>query len=100
MIHADIVETDVLVIGGGGAGFKAAIESSNAGVSDAGVSVTLALKVRIGSSGATPIALGGIAAVGLWHERGDSKEVHFTDTIKGGAYLNERKLVKILVEES
>jgi fumarate reductase (CoM/CoB) subunit A len=91
----ELVETDVLVVGGGGAGLRAAIEASNSGAS-----VTIVLKGLLGSSGSTPMAMGAIAGVGPWHEVKDSREVHFMDTVKGGAYLNEQKLVRILVEEA
>jgi len=91
----ELHETDVLVVGGGGAGLRAAIEASNAGVS-----VAIALKGRLGSSGSTHMAMGAMAGVGPWHEVNDSIDVHFMDTVKGGAYLNEQKLVRILVEEA
>jgi fumarate reductase (CoM/CoB) subunit A len=91
----EIIETDVLVIGGGGAALRAALEAV-----EAGISVALILKGYVGGSGATPMAMGAAAAVGPWREEGDSEEIHLFDTIKGGAYINEQKLVKILVEES
>ncbi len=89
------LETDILVIGGGAAGAFAAL-----GASKLGGDTCLAVKGYFGKSGATPMAPGAVAAVGPWHSPGDSKELHFQDTIKGGAYLNEQKLVKIMVEEA
>lgn len=91
----ELVETDVLVVGGGGAGLRALIEASNLGVS-----TVLVLKGVLGSSGSTHMAMGAMAGVGPWHEVNDSKDVHFMDTIKGGVYLNEQKLVRILVEDA
>lgn len=88
-------ETDVLVIGGGGAGAMAAYEASKHGVT-----VTMVLKGFPQRSGSTIMAPGAIAGAGAWHVEGDSKDVHFADTIKGGSYLNEQRLVRILVEES
>ena len=88
-------ETDVLVIGGGGAGAMAAYEASKHGVT-----VTMVLKGLPQRSGSTIMAPGAIAGAGDWHVEGDSKDVHFADTIKGGGYLNEQRLVRILVEES
>ena len=44
--------------------------------------------------------MGAATAVGPWHEPQDSQQVHFEDTVKGGSYLNEQNLVRILVEES
>lgn len=49
--------------------------------------------------GATCLAPGAIAAVGPWCKEGDSKDLHFKDTVEGGAYLNEQKLVRIVIEE-
>lgn len=91
----ELIETDVLVVGGGGAGLRALIEASNSGVS-----TVLVLKGILGSSGSTPMAMGAMAGVGSWHEAGDSKDVHFLDTVKGGAYLNEQNLVRIFVDEA
>jgi len=82
------VESDVLVIGGGGAGLMAAIKAE--------CNVVIAVK----GVGATVMAPGGVAGVGSWCKTGDSKDLHFKDTVKGGAYLNEQKLVRILVDEA
>jgi succinate dehydrogenase/fumarate reductase flavoprotein subunit len=87
--------SDVLVIGGGGGGSMAAYEASKHGVS-----VNLVLKGRPQRSGATIMAPGAIAGVGEWHVQGDSKDIHFHDTVKGGSYMNEQRLVRIMVEES
>jgi fumarate reductase (CoM/CoB) subunit A len=95
MMKPEIIETDVLVIGGGGAALRAALEAI-----EAGVSVAAVLKGHVGGSGATPMAMGAAAAVGPWREEKDSEEIHLLDTIKGGAYINEQKLVRILVEEA
>jgi succinate dehydrogenase/fumarate reductase flavoprotein subunit len=89
------VETDILVIGGGGGGAMAAYEASKHGVS-----VTMVLKGRPQRCGSTIMAPGAIAGVGEWHVSGDSRDVHFADTVKGGGYLNEQRLVRIMVEES
>jgi len=89
------LETDVLVIGGGGAGAMAAYEASKHGVS-----VTMALKGRPQRCGSTIMAPGAIAGVGDWHVPGDSRDIHFNDTIKGGSFMGEQTLVRIMVEES
>jgi len=91
----EVIETDVLVIGGGGAGAYAAYEASKVGQT-----VTLVLKGFLGKSGSTPLAPGAIAAVGPWQHPQDSQDLHFLDTLKGGAFLNEQKLVRIMVEEA
>jgi fumarate reductase (CoM/CoB) subunit A len=64
------------------------------------MSVAIVCKGELAMSGATPMAVGAAAAVGPWHVEGDSREVHFRDTVKGGGYLNEQRLVRILVDES
>jgi fumarate reductase (CoM/CoB) subunit A len=87
----DCVDSHVLVIGSGGAGVRAAIESSAYG------DVTLVSKTVIGKGGCTPMAEGGYNAV-LREE--DSCGIHFEDTMKGGASLNDPELVRILVAES
>lgn len=88
-------ETDVLVIGGGGGGAMAAYEASKHGVN-----VMVVLKGHPQHCGSTIMAPGAIAGVGNWHVPGDSRDLHFEDTIKGGSYMNEQRLVRIMVEES
>lgn len=87
--------TDVLVIGGGGAGAMAAYEASKHGVK-----VTMVLKGYPQRNGATLMAPGAIAGVGDWHVQGDSRDLHFQDTVKGGAFMNEQNLVRIMVEKA
>lgn len=81
----------VLVIGSGGAGVRAAIEASAYG------DVALVTKTIAGKGGCTPMAEGGYNAV---LREQDSCGVHFEDTMKGGAYLNDPDLVKTLVAEA
>jgi fumarate reductase (CoM/CoB) subunit A len=87
----DCVDCHVLVIGSGGAGVRAAIEASVYG------DVVLVSKTIIGKGGCTPMAEGGYNAV---LREQDSCGIHFEDTMKGGAYLNDPELVRILVAES
>lgn len=87
-------ETDVLVIGGGAAGARAALKAY-----DEGESVILVTKGRIGKSGCTIGALYS-SGVGPWRNPKDSKENHFEDTVKGGAYLCDRRLARILAFEA
>jgi fumarate reductase (CoM/CoB) subunit A len=88
-------ETDVLVIGAGGGRAMAAYEASKHGVH-----VMMALKGRPHLCGSTIIAPGAIAEVGDWHVAEDSRDIHFRGTIKGGSFLGEQNLVRIMVEES
>ncbi|MEJ1356393.1 MAG: FAD-dependent oxidoreductase [Candidatus Sedimenticola sp. (ex Thyasira tokunagai)] len=85
---APIVETDVLVIGGGGAGCAAALTASRGGAS-----VILATKLRIGDSN-TVMAEGGIQAS---IEKDDTPQMHYDDTLKGGHQNVNKDLVAKLV---
>ena len=89
------ISTDVLIIGSGGAGSRAAIE-----VDDAGLKAIIVSKGLSFRSGCTGMAEGGYNAVFKTVDEDDSIDAHFKDTIKGGSYLNDKKLVEILVNES
>lgn len=89
------ISTDVLIIGSGGAGSRAAIEVDNAGLKAIIVSKGLSFR-----SGCTGMAEGRYNAVFKTVDKDDSKEAHIYDTLKGGSYLNDEKLVEILVNES
>src|SRR5512137_8105 len=91
MLAEEVVDCHVLVIGSGGAGVRATIEASQYG------DTALISKTIVGKGGCTTMAEGGYNAV-LREE--DSCGIHFEDTLKGGAYLNDPELVQILVEES
>ncbi len=84
------IETDVLILGGGGAGVTAAL-----GLADSGLQVHLATKLRLGDAN-TVMAEGGIqAALGL----DDSTRRHFADSYVGGHGKNDTGLLRILCEE-
>ena len=89
-----VVETDVLVIGTGGAGLYAAIRAS-----EAGRRVTIVDKGLVGRSGGT-VSGAGVSAVGPWSEAGDSVDVHFRDTVVGGSFLSDQPLVRVLTAEA
>ena len=82
--------TDVLVIGGGGAGCAAALHAHAAGAN-----VILATKLRLGDSNSV-MAQGGMQ-VSVAPE--DSPVTHFLDTLKGGHMKNDHQLLKVMVEE-
>ncbi len=94
-MEREIHECDVLIIGSGGAGCRAAIEASKHDLDIIIVSKGLSFK-----SGCTTLAEGGYNAAFSAVDCADTPETHFEDTLKGGAYLNDTKLVSILVEES
>ena len=89
------ITSDVLIIGSGGAGSRAAIEVDEAGLKPLIVSKGLSFR-----SGCTGMAEGGYNAVFKTVDKDDSIEAHKKDTLKGGSYLNDEKLVDILVKES
>ena len=90
----EIKEHDVLVIGAGGAGLRAAIEASAQGVS-----VGLVCKSLLGKAH-TVMAEGGMAASLSNADPRDNWEAHFRDTIRGGKYLNNWRMVEIFCQEA
>ena len=88
--HPDI-ETDVLIIGGGGAGASAAIEAD-----ENGAKVTIVTKLRIGDAN-TMMAEGGIQAA---DKPGDSPAQHFLDAFGGGHFAAQKDLLYKLVNEA
>ena len=94
-MESKTIRTDVLIIGSGGAGCRAAIEVSNQGKNPLIVSKGLSFR-----SGCTGMAEGGYNAAFGFVDPEDSFEAHIKDTLKGGSYLNDPKLVDILVNES
>lgn len=94
-MESKIIQTDVLIIGSGGAGSRAAIEVSNMGLKPTIVSKGLSFR-----SGCTGMAEGGYNAVFKAVDPEDSKQTHIKDTLNGGKHLNDSKLVNILVDES
>ncbi len=88
-------ECDVLIIGSGGAGCRSAIEVSKNNLKPIIVSKGLSFK-----SGCTGMAEGGYNASFAYVDEDDDIDAHYKDTIKGGGFLNDSVLVKILVNES
>jgi succinate dehydrogenase / fumarate reductase flavoprotein subunit len=87
-------EHDVLVIGAGGAGLRAAIEAAAQGVS-----VGLVCKSLLGKAH-TVMAEGGIAAAmgNVWPE--DNWQVHFRDTMRGGKMINNWRMAQLHAQEA
>ncbi len=90
----DVHEYDVLVVGAGGAGLRAAIEASAAGVRVGVVTKSLLGKAH------TVMAEGGMAAaMGNVDDR-DNWRVHFADTMRGGQYLNNWRMAELHAREA
>src|SRR5262249_16732841 len=94
MPEYDSVEHDVLVIGAGGAGLRAAIEASAAGVT-----VGLVCKSLLGKAH-TVMAEGGIAAALANVDDRDNWKVHFADTMRGGQYVNNWRMAELHAKEA
>jgi succinate dehydrogenase / fumarate reductase flavoprotein subunit len=92
--HYETFEYDVLIIGAGGAGLRAAIEASAAGVK-----VGLICKSLLGKAH-TVMAEGGMAAaMGNVDDR-DNWRVHFADTMRGGQYVNNWRMAELHAKEA
>jgi len=87
-------EHDVLVIGAGGAGLRAAIEASATGAS-----VGLICKSLLGKAH-TVMAEGGMAAAMANVDDRDSWKVHFADTMRGGQYVNNWRMAELHAQEA
>src|SRR6266567_3880945 len=87
-------EHDVLVIGAGGAGLRAAIEAAHSGAS-----VGLVCKSLLGKAH-TVMAEGGMAAALANVDDRDNWQVHFADTMRGGQYLNNWRMAELHAKEA
>ena len=87
-------QTDILILGSGGAGLFAALHAHQA---NAGLDITVASKGLLGKSGCTRMVQGGYN-VAL--HKGDSVERHFMDTIEGGKWLPNQQLAWTLVTKA
>jgi succinate dehydrogenase flavoprotein subunit len=94
MADYETLEHDVLVIGAGGAGLRAAIEASAAGAR-----VGLVCKSLLGKAH-TVMAEGGIAAALANVDERDNWKVHFADTMRGGQYVNQWRMAELHAKEA
>jgi succinate dehydrogenase / fumarate reductase flavoprotein subunit len=94
MPNYETFEHDVLVIGAGGAGLRAAIEASATGVR-----VGLVCKSLLGKAH-TVMAEGGIAAALANVDERDNWKVHFADTMRGGQYVNQWRMAELHAKEA
>ena len=88
----NVRKADILVVGGGGAGIKAAIVAA-----ENGKKVILLSKGPLSKTGITPVAGEGIEGA---VNPGDSVAMHFSDTVKAGRGLADEDLVWALAEDS
>jgi succinate dehydrogenase / fumarate reductase flavoprotein subunit len=93
-MHMSTYSYDVLIIGAGGAGLRAAIEAANSGVS-----VGLICKSLLGKAH-TVMAEGGMAAALANNDDRDSWKVHFADTMRGGQYVNNWRMAEVHAKEA
>ena len=94
MLNYETHEYDVLVIGAGGAGLRAAIEASATRLS-----VGLVCKSLLGKAH-TVMAEGGIAAALANVDQRDDWKVHFADTMRGGQYVNNARMAELHAKEA
>ncbi|MDX2181713.1 MAG: fumarate reductase/succinate dehydrogenase flavoprotein subunit [Bryobacteraceae bacterium] len=92
--HFDTHQHDVLVVGAGGAGLRAAVEASAGGVKVAVLSKSLLGKAH------TVMAEGGVAAAMGHVDDRDNWRVHFADTMRGGQYLNNPHMAQYHAQEA
>ena len=89
----ETVETDVLVLGAGGAGLRGAIAAG-----ESGARVLVVCKSLLGKAH-TVMAEGGVAAALHNVAYQDTWEVHFADTMKGGKLINDWRMAEIHAKE-
>ena len=95
MENYETFESDVLVIGAGGAGLRAVVAAR-----EAGLTVRVVCKSLLGKAH-TVMAEGGVAAAfGNMSGEPDNWQVHFVDTMKGGQFLNNWRTVEVFTKEA
>ena len=94
MVECKKLEHDVLVIGAGGAGLRAAIEAASTGRK-----VGLVCKSLLGKAH-TVMAEGGMAASLANVDQRDDWEVHFADTMRGGQYVNNWRMAQLHAQQA
>jgi len=90
----EVIKTDILILGSGGAGLFAALRAYD---SNPRLKITMATKGLIGKCGCSRMVQGGLNVV--LNEK-DSLEKHFKDTLKGGGFINNQELAWTLVSEA
>ncbi|HZM02053.1 MAG TPA: FAD-binding protein [Candidatus Saccharimonadales bacterium] len=90
----ETLDTDILILGAGGAGLMAALHAYWRNPS---LDITLVAKGMLGKSGCTRMVQGGFNAA---LDPGDSTQAHFEDTVRGGAFLNDQDLAWTLAQDA
>ncbi len=90
-----VIDTDVLVIGGGLAALRAALSARAAGAR-----VAVAVKRKLGQSGSSAATTGGYAVALENDEIGDSPEVHYADILRGGSHVSDPALAAAVSAEA
>jgi fumarate reductase flavoprotein subunit len=90
----ETLETDLLILGGGGAGLCAALHAADGAP---GLGITVVVKGLLGRAGCTRMVQGGYNAV---LAAPDSLEAHLLDTLRGGGWINDQDLAWALVSEA
>jgi len=91
----NILSCDILVIGGGGSGLRAAIAAK-----ERGADVTIVSKSRVGFGNNTFISKGTFAVAPGLGDSSDNPDVHTKDSIIEGRFINDQRLVKVVAQES
>ncbi|WP_405642185.1 fumarate reductase/succinate dehydrogenase flavoprotein subunit [Streptomyces uncialis] len=94
MVQVERQQWDVVVVGAGGAGLRAAIEAREQGLRTAVICKSLFGKAH------TVMAEGGIAAAMGNVNSGDNWKVHFRDTMRGGKFLNQWRMAELHAQEA
>jgi succinate dehydrogenase / fumarate reductase flavoprotein subunit/fumarate reductase flavoprotein subunit len=90
----EVIKADALILGSGGAGLFAALHLYD---NNPHLKIILATKGLMGKSGCSRMVQGGFNAV---LNKSDSLDKHFTDTLKGGAFINDQELAWTLVNDA
>jgi succinate dehydrogenase/fumarate reductase flavoprotein subunit len=90
----DVIDTDILILGAGGAGLCAALHAADARPAPR---VTVVVKGLLGRAGCTRMVQGGYNAV---FTAPDSLEAHLADTLRGGGWINDQEMAWTLVVEA
>lgn len=90
----DVLDTDVVVVGSGGAGLMCVLHALTARPE---LDVTVVSKGAVGGSGCTRMVQGGYNAV---LDPDDSVDLHLRDTVEGGKFLNDQSLARRLVDDA